>query len=73
MMIRNPKDSPRFGYGFPIMGLVVLVVAAILAGGFSLAVIPGIVVAALLWAVIWIAGGQIGDAFANWLERRWDR
>lgn len=56
-----------------IVGVVVLIVTAILAGGLSLAVISGIVVAALLWAVIWIAGGQIGDAFANWLERQWHR
>jgi hypothetical protein len=70
MMTRSPKGSSRFSYGFPIVGIVVLVVAAILAGGISVAVIPGIVVAAVIWAIIWIGGGKIGDAFADWLERR---
>jgi hypothetical protein len=73
-MTKNPKDSPRFGYGFPFVGIVVLVVAAVLAaGGGFFALIPVIMTAALLWAIIWIVGSKIGDAFADWLEKRWDR
>ena len=72
-MTRDPKGWSRFCYGFPIVGLVVLVIAAVVAGGATFAVIPVIVVVGLIWAIIWIAGGKIGDAFADWLERRWDR
>jgi hypothetical protein len=72
-MTSNPRGPSRFGFGFPFVGIAVLIVAAILAGGISVAVIPGIVVAAALWVVIWIAGGQIGDAFADWLDRRWHK
>jgi hypothetical protein len=38
--------------------------------GFSLAVLPLVIGGLLLWAIIWTGGFRLGEALADWLERR---
>jgi len=73
MMTSEKKPSRSF-----IVAMVAVVLSGIAIGvisqmGFSLAVLSLIVGGLLLWGIVWGGGFQLGSAFADWLERRWNR
>lgn len=69
-MTRPPRQPPRFAVLVGALAVCAIATGAIISGGISWALVPVVAIAALIWGGIWMAGFQVGHAFAVWLEKR---